>query len=82
MLLSGSGFGDDRLPVADDDLLAGDRLQLCGEVAGAAVRVDPRFVEAGPEVVEAGLRDRRQNTASSSHPQARRRAAVSITRFS
>ena len=41
-----------RLPGRDADLP--DRC-AAREVAGAAVRVDPRFVEAGPEVVEAGL---------------------------
>src|SRR6476469_9579923 len=47
---SGGGVGDDRFAVADGDVLAGERLELGGQVAGAARLVDPGFVVAGPEV--------------------------------
>jgi hypothetical protein len=33
---SGGGVGDDRFAVADGDVLAGERLELGGEVAGTA----------------------------------------------
>ena len=36
---SGGGVGDDGFAVADGDVLAGERLELGGEVAGAAVFV-------------------------------------------
>ena len=52
---SGGGVGDDRFAVADGDVLAGERLELGGQVAGAAVFVDPGFVVAGPEVAEFGV---------------------------
>jgi len=53
---SGGGVGDDRFAVADGDVLAGERLELGGQVAGAAMLVDPGFVVAGPEVAEFGVR--------------------------
>ena len=57
----GGGAGDDhRFAVADDDVLAGERLELGGEVAGAPMLVDPRFVVARPEVAESGVRVRQQ----------------------
>jgi hypothetical protein len=34
---SGGGVGDDRFAVADGDVLAGERLELGGQIAGAAV---------------------------------------------
>ena len=52
---SGGGVGDDRFAVADGDVLAGERLELGGQVAGAAVFVDPGFVVAGPEVTKCGV---------------------------
>ena len=52
----GGGVGDDGFAVADGDVLAGERLQLGGQVAGAAVFVDPGFVVAGPEVAKSGAR--------------------------
>ena len=41
--------------VADGDVLAGERLELGGQVAGAAVFVDPGLVVAGPEVTKSGI---------------------------
>ena len=62
-MLGGCGFGvrrrcvgDDRFAVADGDVLAGERLELGGQVAGAAVFVDQGFVVAGPEVAKSGVR--------------------------
>jgi hypothetical protein len=49
------GVGDGDFAVADD-VLAGDRLELTGEVADAAALVDPGFVVSGPEVAESGVR--------------------------
>ena len=66
--------------VADDDLLASDRLQLSGEVAGAAVRVDPRFVERGPEVVRSGPGDRRAGGRRLSVLSCRARRSLSACR--
>jgi hypothetical protein len=37
-------------------VLAGERLELGGQVAGAAMLVDPGFVVAGPKVAESGVR--------------------------
>ena len=53
---SGGGVDDDRFAVADSDVLAGEGLQLAGQIAGAAMLVDPGFVVAGPEVAESGVR--------------------------
>src|SRR6478672_9666249 len=53
---SGGGVGDDRFAVADGDVLAGERLELGGQVAGAAMLVDPGFVVAGPEIAKSGVR--------------------------
>ena len=41
-------------------MLAGERLELGGEVAGAAVFVDLGFVVAGPEAAKCGVRVRQQ----------------------
>jgi hypothetical protein len=57
---SGGGVGDACFAVADGGVLAGERLELGGEVAGAAVFVDPGFVIPGPEVAECGVRVRQQ----------------------
>ena len=54
---SGGGVGDDGFAVADGDVLTGECLELGGEVAGAAVFVDPGFEYPGP---------RSQNSASGS----------------
>ncbi len=43
---------DDCFAVANDDVLAGERLQLSGEIAGAAVLNDPGFVVSAPELAE------------------------------
>ena len=53
---SGGGVGDDRFAVADGDVLAGERLKLGGQIAGAAVFVDAGFVVSGPEITKCGLR--------------------------
>ncbi len=39
----------------EDDLLAGETLELVDKVVLVTLLVDPRFVEVGPEVVVAGL---------------------------
>jgi hypothetical protein len=39
-LRSCGGVGDDGLAIADDDLLAGECLQLGGQIVGTAVFVD------------------------------------------
>src|ERR1700730_6377665 len=52
---SGGGVGDDRFAVADGDVLAGECLELGGQVAGAAVFVDAGFVVARPEVAKSGV---------------------------
>jgi hypothetical protein len=49
---SGCGVGDKCFAVADDDVLAGERLQLAGEIAGAAVLIDAGFVVFRPKVDE------------------------------
>ena len=51
----GGGVCDDCFAVADGDLLSGERLQLSGEIVGAAVLVDSGFVISGPEVTECGV---------------------------
>ena len=43
---------DDCFAVANDDVLAGERLQLSGEIAGAAVLNDPGFVVSAPELAD------------------------------
>jgi hypothetical protein len=51
------GYGPDEcFAIADDNGLAGERLELRGEVAGAAVFVDVGVVVGGPEVAEFGVR--------------------------
>jgi hypothetical protein len=44
------GVGDDGFAVADGDVLAGERLQLVGQIAGAAMFVDAGFVVSRSEV--------------------------------
>src|SRR5215217_5890954 len=54
---SGSfGFDDDGLAVADHDPLAGDGLELGGEVARPALLVDTSVVVLGAQVTEPGVR--------------------------
>ena len=64
---SGGVVGDDRFAVADDDVLSCERLELGGEVAGAAVFVDPGFVVAGPEVAKSGVGVRQQVVDDGQH---------------
>jgi len=49
-----AGHDDGGLAVADDDLLAGDGLQLGGQVARPAFLVDAGLVVLGAEVTEPG----------------------------
>jgi hypothetical protein len=58
---SGGFVGDDRFAVADDDVLAGERLKLGGQITGAVLLVDVGFVVSG--VPSATQRD--SNTTSS-----------------
>src|ERR687898_1178195 len=52
----GVGLDDDGLAVSDHDPLAGDSLQLGGEVARPALLVDARVVVLGAQVTEPGFR--------------------------
>jgi len=54
-LASGSGVGDDCFTVVDGDVLASEGLELGGQIAGAAIFVDPGFVVSGPEIAESGV---------------------------
>jgi hypothetical protein len=49
------GVGDDGFAVADHDVLASERLQLGGQIAGAAVFVDAGLVVSRPEVEKLGI---------------------------
>src|SRR6266542_554770 len=52
----GFGLDDDGLAVSDHDPLAGESLELPGEVAGPALLVDARVVVVGAQVTEPGFR--------------------------
>lgn len=50
----GVGFGDDSFAVADGNRLAGECLELAGEVAGPSVAVDASLEVVGAKVAEPG----------------------------
>ena len=52
----GFGLDDDRPAVADHDPLAGDSLELGGEVARPAVLVDASVAVTGAQLTEPGIR--------------------------
>src|SRR6478736_6267197 len=61
------GIGDDGFTVADDDVLAGERLELGDQIAGAAVFVDPGFVVSRPEITKCGHGVRKQVVDDGQH---------------
>src|SRR6478736_1281344 len=61
------GIGDDGFTVADDDVLAGERLELGDQIAGAAVHVDPGFVVSRPEITKCGHGVRKQVVDDGQH---------------
>src|SRR6185369_7802714 len=61
------GIGDDGFTVADDDVLAGERLELGDQIAGTAVFVDPGFVVSRPEITKCGHGVRKQVVDDGQH---------------